>query len=292
MKTKYSTLTAFLFLFCTLTNAQHRSVTHLHSKEHIPVNTLPARTWWNLLHYAIHIIPDYETRFITGTNTITFFAQQAGATVQIDSQEPMRITKITRKGAVLAFQKEKNAYIIAFPQEIKKHETETITIHFEGHPQTAVNPPFDNGWIWAKDKEGRPWMSVACQGSGASIWLPCKDVLYDEPDKGVTFSIKVPDTLVAVANGRLQKRLDNNDGSVTYLWKVQSPINNYNIIPYIGKYVTWQKKYTGMSRKLDCDFWVMDYSLDRSKQHLKQVDTMIRSYEYWLGPYPFYKDGY
>ena len=24
-----------------------------------------------------------------------------------------------------------------------------------------------------------------------------------------------------------------------HTWEVKNPINNYNIIPYIGKYVTW-----------------------------------------------------
>lgn len=281
-----------MIVFGTAGNAQTFSTKTRRNKENIPPNISQAYRWWNLLHYTINITPDYNKKFISGTNSITFYALQTGKAMQIDLQQPMLITAINWKNSPVAFKKEKEGYIINFPKEISKGKTETITIHFEGHPQTAINPPFDNGWIWKPDKKGRPWMSIACEGSGASIWLPCKDVLYDEPDNGTLFSITVPDSLTAIANGRLQKKLDNKNGTKTYTWNVVNPINNYNIIPYIGKYVTWHKDYSGLKGNLDCDYWVLDYSLDKAKRHLEQADTMLHCFEYWLGPYPFYEDSY
>ena len=56
---------------------------------------------------------------------------------------------------------------------------------------------------YGRKMQGRPWMSVACQGFGASVWYPCKDHQSDEPDNGASLSVIVPDTLVAVGNGRL-----------------------------------------------------------------------------------------
>ena len=262
------------------------------NKETVPANVIPAHKWWNLLHYAISIVPDYNAKFISGSNSITFSALEAGKVMQIDLQEPMIITGIIWRNSPIAFKKEKNAYTITFPENITKGKTETITVTFKGHPHTALKPPFESGWIWATDKKGRPWMSVACEGSGASIWLPCKEVLYDEPDQGTSFSITVPDTLTAVANGRLQRKKKENNGTVTYTWIVTNPINNYNIIPYIGKYVTWHENYAGIKGKLDCDYWVLDYSLNKAQKHLKQTDTMLHCFEYWLGPYPFYEDSY
>lgn len=212
--------------------------------------------------------------------------------MQIDLQEPMVISNIIWNNVSVAFKKVGNAYIITFPKDIIKGKTETITVFFNGYPPAALNPPFDNGWIWAIDKKGRPWMSVACEGSGASIWLPCKEVLYDEPDSGTTFSITAPDTLTAISNGRLKQERNNNNGTSTYTWSVKNPINNYNIIPYIGKYVTWHENYPGISGNLDCDYWVLDYNLNKAQRHLQQTDTMLHAFEYWLGAYPFYEDSY
>jgi aminopeptidase N len=272
-------------------NAQISTIKFKSHNEDTLNNISPLHDWWNLLYYTIEITPDYTTKSIVGTNKIQFEALRTNNTMQIDLQEPMKVISIKWNKSLLDFKKDKNKYIVTFPRQIKKGETQSITIYFEGTPPVAIKPPFDNGWIWQTDKNGRPWMSVACQGAGASVWLPCKEVYYDEPDNGISFSITVPDTLVAIANGRLAKKTTKNE-QATYTWKVVSPINNYNIIPYIGKYVTWHENYKGLKGNLDCDFWVLDNDLDKAKKHFKQVDTVLKAFEYWFGPYPFYKDSY
>jgi aminopeptidase N len=272
-------------------NAQINS-TKIESRNEDTLNKIsPLYNWWNLLYYTIEITPDYTTKSIVGTNKIQFEALRASNTMQIDLQDPMKVISIIWNKSLLDFKKDKNKYIVTFPRQIKKGETQSITIYFEGTPPVAIKPPFDNGWIWQRDTQGRPWMSVACQGAGASIWLPCKEVYYDEPDNGISFSITVPDTLVAIANGRLLKKTNKKE-QATYTWKIVSPINNYNIIPYIGKYVTWHENYKGLEGNLDCDFWVLDNDLDKAKKHFKQVDTVLQAFEYWFGPYLFYKDSY
>jgi aminopeptidase N len=293
MNIKQHIISTLIFFFCTTTNGQTLLTKVKHKKENVPDNIQEEYKWWNLLHYDISIKPDYGKKFISGKNSIIFSALETGRVLQIDLQEPMRITSVTWKNTNLTVKRSnKNTYFITFPMAIKADDTQTITVDFDGHPTEALNPPFDNGWIWAKDEKGRPWISVACEGSGASIWLPCKDVLYDEPDNGISFSITVPDTLTAVANGRLQKKSVDKNGTTTYSWKVVSTINNYNIIPYVGKYVNWHENYAGAKGNLDCDFWVLDYSLDKARIHLKQTDTMLHAFEYWMGPYPFYEDSY
>lgn len=261
--------------------------------EKAPGSILQKQKWWNLLHYKIDITPDYERKYLKGTNSITFSALQSDTILQIDLQDSMRITSVRWKNKSLAFKhSKKNTYLVTFPRVMKKGEQQTISIYFEGKPIESLKPPYDNGWIWAKDLKGRPFISVACQGSGASIWQPCKDVLYDEPDNGVDFSITVPDTLIAVSNGRRIKKINNKERTTTYTWRVVNPIDNYSIIPYIGKYVSWHENYNGIKGKLDCDYWVLDYSLTKAKSHFKQTDTLLNAFEYWAGPYPFYEDGF
>ena len=287
---KLTLLGLFLSIFV---HGQTLSTKKQGNKETAPGSIRQEQKWWNLLYYKIDITPDYGRKYITGTNSITFSALQSDTILQIDLQDPMRITSVRWKDKSLVFKHNKeDTYLVIFPTVIKAGEKQTISIHFEGEPKESLKPPYDNGWIWAKDLNGRPFISVACEGSGASIWLPCKDVLYDEPDNGVSFSITVPDTLTAVANGRLKKKITSKQGTTTFTWKVVNPINNYEIIPYIGKYVSWHENYAGLKGKLDCDYWVLDYNLTKAKSHFKQTDTMLRAFEYWVGPYPFYEDSY
>jgi aminopeptidase N len=176
----------------------------------------------------------------------------------------------------------------------KRKAEQTLTVYFSGAPRVAKNPPWDGGWIFTKDKEGRPWMTVACQGLGASVWYPCKDHQSDEPDRGALLTVIVPDTLTAVANGRLVGETKFKEGWRSFQWQVVNPINNYNLVPYIGKYVHWKDQYKGVQDKnLDLDFWVLDYNQEKAKSSFgRDVPRMLDAFEYWFGPYPFYEDGY
>ncbi|HRB23791.1 MAG TPA: M1 family metallopeptidase, partial [Ferruginibacter sp.] len=169
---------------------------------------------------------------------------------------------------------------------------DSVTVYYHGKPREAKMPPWDGGWIWKKDRMGRPWMSVACQGLGASVWYPCKDHQSDEPDNGAVLNITVPDSLKAVGNGRLMQQSAHYNSSTTYSWQVVNPINNYNIVPYIGKYVHFGEQYNGLKGKLDMDYWVLDYDMDSAKKQFVQAPEMMKAFEYWFGPYPFYEDGY
>jgi aminopeptidase N len=169
----------------------------------------------------------------------------------------------------------------------------TVQVYFSGTPHESTRPPWSGGWTWAKDSLGRPWMTVTCQGLGASLWYPCKDYQGDEPDKGGSVTMIVPDTLIGVSNGRLQFKKENGDGTTTYKWAVVNPISNYCLIPYIGKYVTFHEDFQGEKGHLDLDYWVLDYNLAKAKSYLpEQVHNMLHAHEHWMGPYPFYEDSY
>lgn len=277
------------FTFAQLPQGEKEKFTHADT---LRGSITPERAWWNVIYYDIHVTPDYEKQFIKGVTGIRLQTIKAGRRLQLDLQEPMNIVSITWNKKTLKYKREGNVFHVSFPKEIKKGAIETLSVQFEGKPRAAVRPPWDGGWIWTKDKQGRPWMSVACQGLGASVWYPCKDHQSDEPDSGASLHITVPDTLVAVGNGRLKEKKDNGDGTTTWSWNVVNPINNYDIIPYIGKYVNFHEDFQGEKGHLDCNYWVLDYHLDTAREQFKQADSMLRCFEYWMGPYPFYEDGY
>ncbi|NML23453.1 M1 family metallopeptidase [Pseudoflavitalea sp. G-6-1-2] len=251
----------------------------------------PERAWWDVQQYIISVEPDFNTKTIKGSNTIFFKPTGKGKVMQIDLQEPMVIDKAFFHGIPLPLKRDGNVYYLTFEDDLPKKE-QSIRIEFSGKPREAVNPPWDGGWIWKKDKNGNPWMSVACQGLGASVWFPCKDHQSDEPDNGAMLEIITPADLVGVGNGRLLAEHKMGTNKKVFKWAVRNPINSYNIIPYIGKYVHFGEVYFGEQGPLDCDYYVLDYNLDKAKEQFKQVAPMLKCFEYWFGPYPFYKDSY
>lgn len=262
------------------------------------------RAWWNVVSYDVSVRPDYDTRSITGITQIAFDAIEPGQRMQIDLQQPLVVDSIEtdvadyKDGAFsvgyrsIPFSHEGNVVWVDLPRTMKAKEATTITIHYHGVPRAARTPPWDGGWIWKRDEQGNPWMSVACQGLGASVWYPCKDHQSDEPEFGAYLRITVPDSLQAIGNGRLQRTVKNNDGTSTWNWQVKNPINTYNLVPYIGKYAHFGEVYQGVDGPLDLDHWVLAHNLDKAKEQFVQVPEMLSCFEQWFGPYPFYADGY
>ena len=251
----------------------------------------PERAWWDVTSYAINVKPDFESKSIEGVTEIRFKVLDSKNKMQVDLQQPLKVSSFSWNGKELKSEREGNVYWVDFGESLKKGTNQTLTVKYSGVPRQAVRPPWDGGWIWTKDKNGNPWMSVACQGLGASVWYPCKDHQSDEPDSAI-MSITVPDTLTAIGNGRLRSKTSGGNKLATYTWVVTNPINNYDIIPYIGKYAHWHEDFSGEKGHLDCDYWVLEYNLEKAQSQFKQAAQMLTCFEHWFGPYPFYEDGY
>ena len=253
------------------------------------------RQKWDVLHYDITVEPDYNNKTIVGKNTMQFFDNGAQL-MQIDLQEPMILDSVMDKGISYKFRREKNVYWLEYRDSSVmdkiKAGVHSLTFYFHGKPREAIHPPWDGGWIWKKDKNNNPWMTVACQGLGASVWYPCKDIQSDKPDSGATLRMIVPDSLVAIGNGRLTDKKQMGNGKILYTYNVKNTINNYCIVPYIGKYINFSEKYLGLKGSLDMNYWVMDYNLEKAKKQFTDAPKMMKAFEYWFGPYPFYEDGY
>ncbi|WP_301922813.1 M1 family metallopeptidase [Ferruginibacter sp.] len=260
----------------------------------------PGRNWWDVTKYDLHVKFNIEDSTISGFNNIAFKVLNSGEKIQVDLQEPLlidsiylsySITKGTgRSEKIEKFTREGNAYFIR-DMHLDRGTHGVLTVYYHGKPTIAVRPPWDGGLIWTKDKSNSPWVSIACQGLGASVWYPCKDIQSDEPDSA-EMHITCPDTLVCVGNGRLRGKIINGDGTATYDWAVVNPINNYCIIPYIGKYVHFGEIFKGEKGDLTMDYWVLDSNLDKAKKQFQDAPRMMKTFEYWFGPYPFYEDGY
>lgn len=251
------------------------------------------RDFWDVKKYDIVLEPNFDTKSIKGSNKISLTIEKdvKNPTFQIDLQKPMKADKITASFPITDKKVDGDFIFLSTKKNFKKGETYTIDIDYSGNPLIAKHAPWDGGWIFNKDKNGNPWMTAADEGIGASIWLPVKDIWSDEPNNGITFKIITPKDLVGVANGRLIKQ-ENVGDKKSWSWEVKNPINDYSIIPSIGKYVNFKDTFDGEEGKLDLDYWVLDYNLDKAKKQFEQVQTMMKAFEHWFGPYPFYKDSY
>lgn len=246
---------------------------------------------YDVFYYELKlkILPDSQS--IAGSNSIFFNSESSFDSLQIDLYENLLIDSITWNGQLVRFSREFNAVWLLFQEPLPKG-SHSISVHYHGQPIESQQPPWDGGFVWKTDSAGQPWITVACEGAGASLWWPNKDHLSDEPDS-MRIIATVPEDLFCVANGALENISSSENGWKTFTWKVNYPINNYNVTLNIADYANFKDYYiTTDQDTLHLNYYVLPINKSKAEKHFRQVKDMLSCFEKYFGPYPFINDEY
>lgn len=246
------------------------------------------RSCYNVLRYDLNLQLNPAEKKLSGYNEITFKTVEDTPKIQLDLFENMQIDSIVLSGKKLKFEREFNAVFVKFEQPLLKDSEQKLRFYYHGQPHIAKHAPWDGGFVFTKDAAGKDWVGVAVQGTGASLWYPCKDSQTDEPDLGCSIKVAVPNGLMNVSNGRFMGSTHLNNGYTCWDWEVKNPINNYDITLNIGDYVLFGQTYKG----LDLDYYVLRANEEKAKIQFEQVKPMMDCFQAKFGPYPFAEDGY
>jgi len=248
------------------------------------------RTSYDVKRYDLNITINPEQKSIKGFNEITFEVLVPAQKIQLDLFDNMIIDGITSKEfGKLESTRDENAVFVHFNQTLEKNKTYTIRFSYYGNPKIAKNAPWDGGFVFKKDSKGLDFIGVAVQGTGASLWYPCKDSQTDEPNLGASIKVAVPNGLMNVSNGRFLGSKDLGNGYTRWDWEVKNPINNYDITLNIADYVHIHDQHNG----LDLDYYVLRENEEKARKHFEaDVKPMLDCFQLKFGKYPFWEDGY
>ncbi len=251
----------------------------------------PNRANNDLLYYRLKLKVDPETKSIAGSNLVRFRMLQDGQRIQLELTPELTIDEIVFDGHVLTYERDERSLYINYPRTLRKDELIETTIVYHGHPVTQGR---FGCFSFDKDKEGKPWITTACEEEGASVWWPNKDQWQDEPQDGMEIDVSVPDGLMDVSNGRFAGTLPMPDGYTEWRWLVNYPINNYDVALNIGEYQHFSDIHTNREtgETTTLDYYALPEDLDKAKAQFAQVPEMMDAYEHYFGEYPFDKDGY
>lgn len=251
----------------------------------------PTRIWWDVNKYTLDIHVNPKIKSIYGNNTIDYTILAPKQILQFELQHPLLIDSVIQNRKKLTYTQKGDSYFVNLIKKQKKNNKEQLTIYYHGQPKIAVNPPWDGGIIWDKDKENHYFIATANQKIGASVWWPCKDHPADEAES-MQITVTCPTPLINVSNGKYIGTIINNDNTQSYTWMVTNPINNYGISLNIANYKHFKEIYKGIKGVLDCNYYVLPNNFLKAKVQFKDVSKTLKAFEHWFGPYPFYKDGY
>ena len=248
----------------------------------------PERTCFDVLRYDLNIKIDIDKKAIVGYNDITFKVVSNSSKIQLDLFENMQVDSIVYHSKKVNYKREFNAVFITFDTNLTNGNQDKIRFYYSGNPIIAKNAPWDGGFVFNTDKRGKAFVGVACQGTGASLWIPVKDSQSDEPDNGATIKVAVPNGLMNVSNGRFIGSENLNNGYTRWDWEVKNPINSYDITVNIADFAHIQDTYKG----LDLNYYVLRENEEKARIHFEEVKPMMDCFQTKFGKYPFWEDGY
>jgi aminopeptidase N len=251
----------------------------------------PERAWWDVTYYDLNVRVSPADSSIRGHTGISYRVLNTAREMQIDLQEPLVVDSMLQDGRRLTFRRDGNAFFVALQAPQPVGSLKTVTVHYHGRPRVAERAPWDGGFVWTRDPGGNAWVATAVQGLGASAWWPNKDTQVEEPDSQ-RIAITVPNPMVNVSNGRLRNTIRNRDNTTTYEWFVENPINNYDVAVNAGAYGHFSDTYDGEGGRLTLDYWPLAANMERARRQFEQVKPMLRCFESWFGPFPWYEDGF
>ena len=246
------------------------------------------RTSYDVKRYDLNITINPEQKSIKGFNEISFEVMVPTQKIQLDLFDNMKVDSIVWNTKKLKYNRDNDAVFIDFPEKLASKSNHKLKFYYSGNPKIAKNAPWDGGFVFKKDSNGKDFIGVAVQGTGASLWYPVKDSQTDEPDNGASIKVAVPNGLMNVSNGRFLGSQDLKNGYTRWDWEVKNPINNYTITVNIADYVHIQDKMPD----LDLDYYVLRENEAKAREHFMEVKPMMECFQSKFGRYPFWEDGY
>ena len=256
----------------------------------------PYRANNDLLFYKLALRVDPAEKAIRGSVDVRFRMLADGQRIQLELTPELAIDSLHlqpendsphgQAATDLKYTREERTLWIDFPEILRKDSVHTVTVTYSGKPLAQGR---FGCFSFSKDAAGKPWITTACEGEGASLWWPNKDQWRDEPQDGMEIDVAVSNGLMNVSNGHFEGSKDLGDGYTEWRWHVSYPINNYDVALNIGNYVHFGGEKHGATTM---DFYALPEDLDKAKRQFAQVPEMLDAFEHYFGEYPFVKDGY
>lgn len=242
---------------------------------------------YDVQSYDIAIRVDPVNKTLSGTTILEAKTVIPTGSVLVDLDDPFTVSKVTDGRYALRYERLRGMIRVFFPLSKQPGDPIRLDMTYEGSPRVARNAPWDGGTVWSKTPSGADWVSVALQGAGADLIFPCKDHPSDRPNKA-TMRLTVPNPLIGVGPGKLEKTVRNGDKTSTFVWHMPLPINNYSLVFNAAPYDLVKdsaKSVTGQT--IPIHYYVLPENKDKAPRLIEEQKKYLAFMEKYCGPFPF-----
>lgn len=220
---------------------------------------------------------DFEQAKVFGEADFTFAPLENNFNKLILHSKTTNVSSVKLNGNELDFYQDKNHLYINFEKSLEKGKDATVNIKYISLPSrgmyffspTSEIPeiPFQV-WTQGQDNFNRHWYPA-----------------YDLPDDKLTSEliIKVPSGMKAFSNGNLIEEKNNNDGTSTFHWKMETPYSSYLTTVIAGEFEQVVENLRGTR---------LEYNIptewkDKTDYFFGRTPQMLNFFNNYLIPYPY-----
>lgn len=233
---------------------------------------------------TFRVEPDQQR--IEGRAILTFGIKAAMPQVLLDLDPEYAIRSVTVNGAPAGYADPDGRLRITPRAPLAAGSEAVVEIAYGGQPHVAVRAPWQDGFVWAKTQDGRPWVASAVEGMGCDLLWPCIDHPLGKPTL-VDQHVTVGPGLSAASNGKLLGVRDAGGGWRTFDWRSKR-LDTYAVSINVGPYEVLKADYKSrFGNVIPMEFWHLKGHEAQAKALFDQVPGMIAFNEAKIGPYPF-----
>ncbi|MEV4801264.1 M1 family metallopeptidase [Nonomuraea sp. NPDC049421] len=184
---------------------------------------------YDAAHYDLTLDYDPATGRLQGLARVTARTTQALSRFNLDLVDTLTVRSVTVDGRPAAHAQSGSELVVTPARALPRGRSFTTTIRYDGEPVHVVDPDGSmDGWI--KTSDGAYNVN---EPQGAKSWFPGNHHMTDKATH--RFTVTVPSTRVAVANGDLVRRT-SRAGRTTYVWNSREPMADYLATVTIGAF--------------------------------------------------------
>jgi len=247
------------------------------------------RDEWDVLHYQLTLIPDFNDLSIDGFVEVTFRALRSGLTsIELDLYDELVVTNILETSGfnTVGYSQANDVLSVRLPAPMEIGDEYTISIAYEGQPQ----PAGPLGLAFDTTQAGNPTLATISEPFYARSWWPCKDTALDKAT--VDIIAIVPANMFAAAAGSLEQVMPSGSETL-YRWSSEYPMTTYNVSLAVTEYTSWTEEYVSPEgNEFPLEFHVFPEHESIARYEFERVGQMIDFFSGLYGPYAFENEKY
>lgn len=201
---------------------------------------------FDVLHYAVALVPDIAGKRVQGEQTLRFRAEQPLPLLVLDTGQ-FEVTAVKQGDRVLSFEQTAEHLRIRFPAPLKRGAVAELRILYQGAPESGLEfaPERDEVYTIFSTRQ----------------WMPS----VDAPDERSTLdlSVTLPPALQATGTGRALPTRTLADGRIEHRWRLDTPMPGYVYGFAAGRYQQATQQHGAVQLRF--------LSVDRTPAQLQRV---------------------